>query len=443
MEIARQGRLKSTYFLKTMKKQLSFACVAGLVGLGFAFAGAPVQAQQSELDVLRQQIIEMQNKLTALEEAQKATAAKAATPAMVTSSKMPVTVSGLLQVQYNSTLNDDRPGGASTDSFRLRRGEMRFTAPTILPNLSGTIQLDFAKTNAFSSSARGNSTLGSTIGGERNAVLQEIQLSYGLIKKPNASLSAEIGQAKLPFGYEGDLVSSGALQTVERALYFGSALGPGGVVRLAGDQRDTGLQLTGKFNDFEFRVGGYNGLGERQNTLDRDPSTSVVGRVLYRPKSLDGLLLGASYARGSVGGLNLAATGAPLDLSDIERKLANAFAVYKKDKITAQAEYFDVKLDGEGPTGTSNFSRDARSYYGSFGYLFKPQFEGVLRYDEFDADKDSSNAKTKEATIGANYYLKGNNAKIQANIIKVDRPRATSGDSNDSVELRTNFQVAF
>ena len=404
----------------------STLAIAALIGTTVALAGTPANAQLTELDVLRQQILELQNKLTALEEAQKKVAAPAA-PTVASSSKLPVTVSGLLQMHALGRLDDDRGGSSLKDTLRIRRGEIRITAPNITSNISGTVMFDLGKT-----SANGTNSSGTTVGTERNAILQELVLTWQAQKNANYNTFVDIGQYKVPFGYEGDLVSSGALQAVERALYYRSSV-VNSSIRLAGDQRERGILVRGNVGEFDYNLGIFDGLGERQNTTDFDSNKALAARLIYKPKSLAGLQIGASYATGKVGNLNfLGAT------QRFERDLANAFVVYKKDKLTAQAEYFDVSVKGE-TTGTEV---DGRSYYGSLGYLFTPQLEGVLRYDEFDANRDSDNAKTKESTLGLNYYIKGNNAKVQANLVKTDRP-TSEGESQDNTELRVNFQVAF
>jgi phosphate-selective porin len=94
--------------------------------------------------------------------------------------------------------------------------------------------------------------------------------------------------------------------------------------------------------------------------------------------------------------------------------------------------------------------RDIRGYYGSVGYLFTPKIEGVFRYDYLDADRDLEVTHVRDLILGVNYYLKGNNAKLQANLIKRSGASALTPSSNpasdivnDRTELRLQGQVAF
>jgi hypothetical protein len=390
---------------------------------------APAQAQQTELDALRTQIEELQRRLEEIESAQ-ASQASSSTPNPLTT-KEKVTMSGLLQVHGLGFLSEDiRPGGTrGNDTIRLRRGELRLTAPSITPRVSGTIMFDPVKAIA----AR-NSTAAPAINiRARDNVLQEIQLSYLLNKNATNTTNAfiDIGQFKIPIGYEGDLVSSSALQTVERALFF-TQRDPfdGGF----GDVRDSGIQLRGTLGgQFDYRLGAFNGLGEQQNQQSSSDQKAIIGRLVYRPAGVQGLQLGISAANArsatpTSGGVR------------VDRDLLNGFVVYKKDKFSAQAEY----LKGESQLQTAAAVNEIQGYYGSIGYLFTPKLEGVFRYDSLDTNRNVNNARLRDITLGLNYYIKGNNAKIQANIVQRESDAGVPAAlRNDRTELRTNFQIAF
>jgi hypothetical protein len=430
---------------RVVGKALAGNALIGLAAATLLANGLPAQAQQTEVEALRAQIEELSQRLEKLETSQVATAEAAKSTPSVTS-RSPVTISSLLQVQYNSFANEF--GSAfprQPNSFRLRRGEIRITAPTITPRISGTVMFDVAK---FITNSAANPVVS-----PNNNVLQEIQLSY-LLKKATApstnNIYADIGQFKIPIGYEGDLVSSGALQTVERALMFRARdVNNGG----AGDIRETGAQLRGTLGQFDYRLGVFNGLGERQNQLATGDARAYVARLAFRPKSIEGLMVGVSGGKANLG---TNPTGAGLSAVRTDREVLNMFAAYKRDKLTIQTEY----LTGEGQNltaaGAAGTRRDLRGYYGSLGYMFTPKIEGVLRYDFFDFARNRDlETEVKELTAGINYYIKGNNAKIQANIVRVDGGRDLTaangfgggsqgqGLRNDRTELRLQGQVSF
>ncbi len=234
---------------------------------------------------MRQQIGDLTERLNKLEaDAKKKGATDKIAPSVT--AKSPVMVSGLLQVHALGFLNQNGPGAKQSDTFRLRRGEIRLTGQ-IMPKLVGTIQLDPAKTLSLNAA-------GTAINQSGN-ILQEIALQYQLTKTKSGANFLDIGQYKIPIGYE-SLVNSGSIQTVERPLMYAQRDPFSGGY---GDIRDTGVQLRGTAGQFDYRLGVFNGFGERQNAVATTDQKAVIGLVSYRPKSIEGLQLGLSGGTGS------------------------------------------------------------------------------------------------------------------------------------------------
>jgi hypothetical protein len=130
--------------------------------------------------------------------------------------------------------------------------------------------------------------------------------------------------------------------------------------------------------------------------------------------------------------------------------------VYNRDKLTLQAEY----LEGSGTGITKSVPPrpviSARDYswllwHGGLS-LHTQAGRLCLRYDYLDANRDlGGDTEVRDLIAGLNYYIKGNNAKIQVNVLRrngaeglgssVSNP--SSDIQNDRTELRANFQVAF
>ena len=403
--------------------------MAGLVGAGAAFYGAPAHAQQSEIDVLRQQIAELQARLDALDAAQKATDKTIAGAKPVINTKSPVVVSGLLQAHLLNYFDQGlTPARRNADTFRLRRGELRLTAPRITDKVSGTIMFDPAKNTASTN--------------PRNNVLQELVVSYALNKTKTGSNTIDVGQFKIPVGYE-SLVSASALPFVERPLIFTTRDPFGGGY---GDVRDTGVQLTSKFQDFELRAGIFNGIGDRQNALALSTNKAYLGRLAYT--GIPGLILGVSGGSGNTGVTNT--VNGRTVLRNADRTLLNFFGAYTKNKLFASAEYLrgDAVNVNFGVNSTNNNAviingRNVEGYYGTIGYYFTPKLQGLFRYDNFDTNRDAGSSTLRDYTLGANYYLKGNEAKVQFNIIDHNRGSNLAATSPKGTELRTAFQATF
>jgi phosphate-selective porin len=381
-------------------------------------ANAQTTAPPSEIETLRAQIAALQQRLDQIEAEQKQ-AAKKPIAAPVTA-KNPVTLSGTLQVHATTFWNQS--ANPVADTFRLRRGELRLTGQ-IAPRIVGTVQIDPAKQLTINAAGAVN---------QNSSILQEIAVQYLMQKTPRGAHYFDIGQFKIPIGYEGDQTTLANLQTIERALMY-TQRDPfqGGY----GDIRDSGARLRGTLGAWCYDLGVFNGFGERQNALAQSDAKAVMGRLIYSPQRVPGLRLGISGAKGD--------TGSPTT----DRELWNGFAAYKHGKITAQAEY----LHGN-EMGTLNGAltqRNIQSYYGSIGYLLRPKIEGVVRYDYFDTNRALVGANGSDITLGVNYYLKGTNAKIQANLVRRSGDPAahtTSGLGdlrNNRYELRTNFQIGF
>jgi hypothetical protein len=418
-------------------------------------ATASATIPQSEIDLLRAQMAAMQARLDKLEADQKksveeaAAAAKAAKTVIIPAtqaaawsptgnpvpgagqpsnnpltSRSPVEFLGLFQIHSLNYFGQNGPAATANDTFRLRRAEIRINAPRITSRVSGTIQLDAAKA---SFRVRVPATPGNVDTRARDSLLQEVQITYLLKKRGPRTMLVDVGQFKIPIGLESLQVSQ-ATQLVERSLIY-TQRDPydGG----DGDVRDTGVQLRGTTRKWDYRLGIFNGVGDRQNTFALSDTKAMLGRLAYKPNTQ--LEVGVSGGVGNTG----TGAGAPR----ANRHIYNAFGFYRKDKVTVQGEYLmgDASLQN-GPT-----TFDIRGYYGSVGYLFRPKIEGIFRYDYLDTNHRISDAAVRDLILGVNYYMRGNQARIQTNLVKrTGAPGSSAADlRNDRFELRTNFQLAF
>jgi hypothetical protein len=95
--------------------------------------------------------------------------------------------------------------------------------------------------------------------------------------------------------------------------------------------RDTGIQLRGTQGQFDYRLGVFNGFGDRQNTLAVSDAKAVLGMLTFRPKAIQGLQVGVSGGKGNTG---FRQAGSLLSGPRADRDIFNAFAVYNRDKLT-------------------------------------------------------------------------------------------------------------
>lgn len=428
-----------------MKSRISarLFSVSSLVGLGFAFYSAPAHAQQSELDALRQQIADLQKRLDALETTQKKSADTAkATPAAT--GKFPLTIGGLLQVHSLDYLSEKVNTGStpSSDTFRLRRAELRVTAPAITSRLSGTVMFDLARPDS--------TNLPGAFQGGANNILQDLQVSYKASPVANTKkqLFLDAGQFKTPVGYEAALTPTANVAFLERSLIFS---GRDRFNTTYGDQRDTGIQLRAVTPRIEARLGVFNGFGDRQNSLSASDNKALIALLSYKPRAISGLTIGASGGVGNTGVL-FTTTGTPPASVNLRahRNLLNAFLVYKIKKFTVQGEYLRGNASAFVAADATNAAVNPQGYYLGVAYLFNSRLELLARYDTLDFNHQIDNATTRDYILGLNYYITGQN-KLQVNLVRREGGEAapTSATNpaanfrNDRLELRTGVQLAF
>lgn len=426
--------------------------IAALVaGCAFASTGLPVWAQDSEVAALRQQINELNARLQKLEEAQKTaattpTATPALAPTVQSGSKTPIVISGLLQAQGNAYFNQDNvPTGSNrlADTGRLRRGEVKISAPAITPRISGTVMFDLAKTNNLNRSG---------------SPLQDLVLAYKLGNNANAPKRIEVGQFKPGFGFESDLVGSAELPFTERAQIYSfrdlavlanNPLLPGLPGGGLGDNRDIGARFSGFFNKsgLNYNFGLFNGIGEDQNDVARGDVKALVARVFHGRRNARNALAGNVFG---VSGLtannrNENAGGA------LRRNGYNFFAGHlrnperhdwRHDRFSYYGEYAVLNSELKNTPGTF---KNGIGYYGTLGYLLNPHLELVGRYDHLKQEVTAGTGVSTELAGGFNYYFRDYTAqgpKIQLNLVRVNgEPNALS--AFDSFQLRSQFQAAF
>jgi hypothetical protein len=121
------------------------------------------------------------------------------------------------------------------------------------------------------------------------------------------------------------------------------------------------------------------------------------------------------------------------------------------DYVKAQHELTGEYVEGQDKGTVVGNRLKTQSAYATYAYKLNPTWQGVVRYDYFNPDRDQHNTE-KDLTLGVNYYLVGNNSKIQFNYIKrnIGGPVNSSGQPVANTSLGagrwvyfTNFQQSF
>ena len=216
-----------------------------------------------------------------------------------------------------------------------------------------------------------------------------------------------LGQTRVPIGIEGT-VSSSALDTIERAQ----------IARNFSDIRDLGVKAAGNWSFIDYSAGFYNGDG--QNTNDGDNNLSVatwaVVKPLYKLPQLGKLELGGGYNTGRK--------------TTYDFDVLSAYAGYKYKKYAIRGELASA-------SGYNLASRKADGWYVHNTYDLTKKIQLVARLDQFDPNSKIAKDDIYEYTLGSNYYLSGQNLKMQLNLVHIDNK---SGQDSQRIGVQTQYK---
>jgi hypothetical protein len=296
---------------------------------------------------------------------------------------------------------DATPTESWTSTLRIRRAELRIKGEIVPKTFGYLAMFDAARLLDFSNKTvsvagempapetAGSVTVAQPPTGGATSILQDVALTY-----MNDYADVSVGQFKIPVSLEG-AGSASKLLFPERAL----------VARKYGDRRDIGIKAEKKFDQFGYTLGLYNGEG--QNKWDSNDQKDLALRVeAYPIKELTLAVVGytAIAERDEVG---------TKDRVEGDVKL-------EKNGVLLQAEYiraWDV-------TGTAAKHKriQGQGFYVVAGYTFFEKLQPLVRIgsldpeigeDEHGAKAVDSNDETTSYEVGANYYFKSNDAKLQ------------------------------
>lgn len=306
--------------------------------------------------------------------------------------KEPVlSVNGLVQVQGDFGDKGDSRGNAN-DRFRLRRVRLG-AAGRFLEDFDFKVEGEY---------------VGSSV------TMADGFLNFRRYTWANVKL----GQFKTPFGYE-FLAADPKLFTIERTL---------GSDRLTLN-RQVGAQLSGDFfeKQLSYAVGVFNGNGLNTTTNDN-------GKFLYMGR-LSGIpwqgKLFSRPAKWTLGANIYTSTDLSLAMASDFGFAGNAFSGKRRGlgvdsqfnlgRFDFWAEYLETKFTPAG--GKPNPEFDARAWYVQASWFLLPKdLQGVLKYDEFDPNNEKAGDVTGSVTLGLNWYLKGDDLKLQFNYVLSDLP---------------------
>ena len=286
-----------------------------------------------------------------------------------------IQLSGFTQMRYQNLEEKGKKSG-----FDIRRARLDLKG-TISPYFGYRFQPDFAGTST--------------------GAFAKLLDAYAEVKLADY-FNLTIGQQKVALSYENQ-VSDNKYESIDRSQVVEALVARSKDVIGNHNGRDIGVQASGslfKIGDrplADYQVGVYNGAGINVSA-DNNQSKDVAARVIFHPVA--GLDLGGSYYNG-VGYYLVNATDKTA--RNKGRSRWGTELSYEWQNVSIRSEYLQ---------GKDNVITKAGYYVQAAYFLIPQKFQAVVKYDNYDPDKDVSNNATTLYTIGLNYNFNAN-ARIQ------------------------------
>lgn len=200
-----------------------------------------------------------------------------------------------------------------------------------------------------------------------------------------------VGNTRPPVGYEGGY-SPFLLPFVARSQ----------IARNFGTIRKLGGRIKGNYSLVDYDLGVYSSDTYFQSFF---PGTEFVGWVNFKPlgKTND------KYGKLTIGG------GIQSGQRTCDYTVTGAYIGYEYKKWLLNFEYSDA--NGYNGTAGHSIDKHASGFYSTLAYKINPKLQALIRYDEFDPNKDISHNDKREYTAGLNYFIKGQAVKLMLNYI--------------------------
>lgn len=202
-----------------------------------------------------------------------------------------------------------------------------------------------------------------------------------------------IGNSRNQVGFEGGM-SSFVLPFAMRSQ----------IARNFGNTRALGVRVVGDYSLADYSLA-FN--SSQRYFKDFFPGVEFTGWVNLKPLGkTDG-----KYGNFVIGG------GLNAGHNKTDYTVASAYASYAYKKFKADFEY----QIADGYNGTYRSTDKAAGFYTTLSYRLTKRLHILARYDQFDPNRDITNNKSREYTVGLNYFLKGQALRLILNYVFCDR----------------------
>ena len=181
------------------------------------------------------------------------------------------------------------------------------------------------------------------------------------------------------------------------------------IARNFGTVRKLGTRISGNYSLIDYDLGVYSSDTYFYSFF---PGTEFVGWINFKP-------LGKT--NGKYGKLTLG-TGLENGNRGVSYNVLGAYAGYEYKKWLLDFEY----ANADGYNGASGIisNNKANGFYTTLAYKINPKVQALLRYDEFDPNKQIAKNNKKEYSAGINYFIKGQGLKFVLNYVYCENKAA-------------------
>lgn len=225
----------------------------------------------------------------------------------------------------------------------------------------------------------------------------------------NEHQTLEIGETRVPIGYEGG-ISSSAIKMFSRSQ----------IARTFGNYYSTGIKNTGKYKYGDYVIGYF------------DASRSFRNNFQGQEFAFLGTLKPLGKFDGKYGNLQI---GGSIDSgnSDNAFTVVGGHAIYDYKKFHADFEY----LYANGMSGNHYGHGRAHGLYTTVGYFILPKVEVLARYD-FMQNLDNDNV-TQEYSTGLTYYF---SPKVKLMLQYIYAMSDFSSNPSHKIYIGTDFSTS-
>ena len=174
------------------------------------------------------------------------------------------------------------------------------------------------------------------------------------------------------------------------------------IARNFGNARKTGLKISGDYKYVDYSLEGYS---SDVRYCEFFPGVEGVAWINFKPlanieEKAGKLKIGGGIQAGDRNGVHYNVGQAAMQYD------------YKRFELKSEFAY------GDGSNGSTGLSNKKRwGYNATIAYMITKKIQFLLRFDDFDNDRDVKHNNSREYTAGINYFILGQKLKVALNYV--------------------------